>query len=102
MTIIRVDNGGRKSKNRKPIHMELKKSSALDKQVGGDHYKDFVIQPVEYCTKNKLGFLQGCIIKRITRYNQPTGKGLEDLEKIKHEINLLIEIEGLNKELLYP
>lgn len=68
--------------------------SALDKQVGGNHYKGFPIQPAEYSTKNKLGFLPGCVVKRITRYNQPTGKGLEDLQKIKHEVDLLIEIEG--------
>jgi len=80
-----------------------KKLSALDRQVGGDHYKGFVIQPAEYCTKNKMGFLAGNIVKRITRYNQPTGKGLEDLEKIKHEVDLLIEIEGWDKELpSYP
>jgi hypothetical protein len=70
--------------------------SALKKQVGGDHYKDWVIQPVEFTTKNKLGFLQGCIIKRIVRYNQNGGKGLQDLEKIKHEVDLLIELEGLD------
>ncbi len=67
---------------------------ALNRQVAGNHYKNFPIQPVEYTTKNKLSFLQGCIIKRITRYNIKGGKGLEDLEKIKHEIDLIIELEG--------
>lgn len=67
--------------------------SALDKQVGGNHYKHYKIQPVEFSTKNKLGFLQGCIIKRISRYNIEGGKGLEDLNKIKHEIDLIIELE---------
>ena len=78
---------------------DLKKPSALDRQVGGDHYKWCVIQPAEYITKNKMGFLAGNVVKRITRYNQPGGKGLEDLEKIKHELDLLIEIEEWNKEL---
>lgn len=71
-------------------------SSALADQVGGDHYKGFAIQPVEFSIRNKLNFLQGCIVKRISRYNLPGGKGLEDLEKIKHEVDLLAELEGLN------
>ena len=49
--------------------------AALDEQIGGKHYKDLEIQPVEFSTKNKLGFLQGCIVKRISRYNVPGGKG---------------------------
>ena len=67
-------------------------NNPLNHQVGGNHYKNFTIQPVEFITKNKLGFLQGCIIKRICRYNEPGGKGLQDLKKIKHEVDLLIEL----------
>jgi hypothetical protein len=63
----------------------------LDVQIGGSHYKDFKIQPVEYTMFNKLNFLQGSVIKRITRYNHTTGKGVQDLEKIKHECDLLIK-----------
>ena len=66
--------------------------SALERQVGGDHYKGFAIQPVEFITRNNLGFLQGSVIKRICRYNQPGGKGREDLEKIIHEAQLLMEM----------
>ena len=71
----------------------MKEDSALSRQVGGDHYKGLAIQPAVYNTKNKIGFLPGNIVKRISRYNKPGGKGLEDLEKIKHEVDLLIEIE---------
>jgi hypothetical protein len=70
---------------------------ATNRQVGGSHYKNFKIQPVEYIEKNGFGFLQGCITKRIARYNIPGGKGLEDLEKAKHEIDLLIQLEGLTE-----
>ena len=66
---------------------------ALDRQIGGNHYKEFSLQPVEFITENKLGFLQGSMIKRICRYDRPGGKGLEDLQKIKHEVDLLIELE---------
>ena len=40
---------------------------------------------------NELNFLQGCIIKRICRYKDKGGR--EDLEKIKHEVDMLIEME---------
>lgn len=72
--------------------------SALDIQIGGNHYNHFEIQPVEFITKNRLSFLQGCVVKRICRYNLDTGKGLQDLQKLKHEIDLTIELEGLTPE----
>ena len=67
--------------------------SALDIQIGGSHYKDCVIQPVEYSTKNGLGFIEGSVVKYISRHNKETGKGRQDLEKIKHYIDLLIELQ---------
>jgi len=71
---------------------------ASETQIGGDHYKDFPIQPGEFCTKNKLGGLQSSIVGRICRYDKPTGGGLEDLKKIKHEVDLIIEWEGWEEE----
>lgn len=68
-----------------------KVETALDMQIGGEHYKNHAIQPVEFITKNKLGFLEGCVIKRICRYEDKNG--LEDLKKAKHEIDLLIELK---------
>ena len=68
-----------------------KVETALNTQIGGEHYKKYSIQPVEFITKNKLGFLEGCVIKRICRYEDKNGR--EDLEKIKHEIDLLIELK---------
>lgn len=69
-------------------------TSALDTQIAGSHYKGKRIQPVEYIEANKLTFLEGCIVKRITRWREkPQGKQFEDLQKIKHEIDLLIEME---------
>lgn len=68
-----------------------KVETALDTQIGGEHYKNYAVQPVEFITKNKLGFLEGCVIKRICRYEDKNG--LEDLKKAKHEIDLLIELK---------
>jgi hypothetical protein len=72
----------------------LPKTSALDIQVGGNHYKNFSIQPLEFSMRNNLNFIQGCIIKYTCRYNLPGGKKLEDLKKIIHYTNCLIEFEG--------
>lgn len=60
----------------------------LNRQIGGFHYKHYPIQPVEFITRNGLGFLEGCIIKRLIRYQHKDG--LEDLEKARHELDLLI------------
>lgn len=71
--------------------------NALDTQVAGSHYKTKKIQPVEYIHANNLGFLEGCIVKRITRWrDKPAKSRFEDLEKIKHEVDLLIELERRN------
>lgn len=71
--------------------------SALDVQVAGDHYKGKKIQPVEYIHANGLNFLEGCVVKRITRWrDKPAERRFQDLEKIKHEIDLLIELETRN------
>jgi len=65
--------------------------SALDKQVGGRHYKDFKIQPIEFITANKLSFIQASIIKYICRYDKKNGK--EDIDKAIHYCELLKELE---------
>ena len=63
--------------------------SSLDTQIGGDHYKELSIQPIEYILANKLGFCEGNVVKYITRYKSKNG--LEDLKKAKHYIDMLIE-----------
>lgn len=69
--------------------MRKKTDAASDLQVGGSHYKDLVIQPAEFAEANGLSFLEGCVVKRICRWRNV--KGIEDLEKAKHEIDLMIE-----------
>lgn len=69
-------------------------TNPLDMQVAGGHYKGKKIQPVEYIHANGLNFLEGCIVKRITRWrDKPAESRFQDLEKIKHEVDLLIEME---------
>lgn len=74
-------------------------TNPLEVQVAGGHYKDRKIQPVEYIHANGLGFLEGCIVKRITRWrDKPAQDRFEDLRKIKHEVDLLIELENRARE----
>lgn len=65
--------------------------SALDVQVAGGHYKNRKIQPIEYIHANNLNYSEGAIVKYITRWRDKNG--YEDLEKIKHYVDLLIEME---------
>lgn len=66
--------------------------SALKKQIGGNHYREGGIQPVEYIEANRLQFLEGCVVKRVTRHAKDTGKGRQDIEKAIHELQLLLEL----------
>lgn len=72
--------------------LQYDQNGALVKQVGGSHYKDKAIQPIEYIHANKLGFCEGNVVKYVTRWKDKNG--IADLEKAKHYIELLIELEG--------
>ncbi len=65
---------------------------SINVQVGGDHYKDMKIQPVEYIYKNGIGYFEGCVIKYVSRWQKKGG--VEDLKKARHFLDLLIEFEG--------
>lgn len=60
-----------------------------DIQVGGKHYNNKAIQPIDYIMENKLGFCEGNIIKYVTRHRDKNGK--EDLLKAKHYIDFLLD-----------
>lgn len=64
---------------------------ALDTQIGGGHYKDMAIQPMEYSMKNGLDACQHTAIKYISRFRDKGG--IEDLRKAKHVIDMLIQFE---------
>ena len=69
-------------------------TSPLSKQVGGGHYKKYKIQPIEFIHANDLPFIEGNIVKYITRWRDKGG--VETLNKIKHYVDLLIELESKN------
>jgi hypothetical protein len=63
--------------------------SALDKQEGGSHYKDYKIQPIEFIMANNIPYPEGNVIKYICRHGSKNG--LQDLRKAIHYIELIIE-----------
>ena len=68
-----------------------------DRQVGGSHYKKFVIQPYEFISKNNLSFFQGNVVKYVCRYLFKNK--VEDLEKIIHYCELeILKIKDDNKK----
>ncbi|WP_246591067.1 DUF3310 domain-containing protein [Aminobacter anthyllidis] len=67
------------------------KLPALDTQVGGSHYKDMAIQPMTYSMANGLDACQHTIVKYVSRFRSKNG--IEDLEKARHCLDLLIEFE---------
>lgn len=66
-----------------------KKLNVLER--GSDHYKKCKIQPIQYIIENNMNFPEGCIVKYITRYKY-SGSSREDLEKIKHYVDLILEL----------
>ncbi len=63
--------------------------TALDAQVGGDHYKKMKIQPIEFIISNNLNYTEGCIIKYICRHKDKNG--IEDINKIIHYCEFIKE-----------
>lgn len=54
----------------------------LQIQIGGKHYKNLRIQPVEFIMRNDWDFCAGCMLKHIVRHRAKDG--LEDIQKAKH------------------
>jgi hypothetical protein len=69
--------------------------SSLDVQPGGDHYRKYPIQPIEYIVANNIGFLPGNVIKYVTRYKDKNGA--EDIRKAIHYLEMILEFEYSGK-----
>jgi hypothetical protein len=72
-------------------------SKSWEEQIGGNHYKNLAIQPMEYSMKNNLNPLQHTIIKYTTRYPDKDN-AIVDLKKARHCVDMLIEHEGGESE----
>ena len=69
---------------------KAKPPSALDVQIGGGHYKNMRIQPAEFSELNGLSFLEGCVVKRVSRHK--SAKGYQDICKAVHELRLIARL----------
>jgi|SaaInlStandDraft_3_1057020.scaffolds.fasta_scaffold00286_3 hypothetical protein len=63
-------------------------STANKKQIGGEHYKK-AIDVWDFVHRNGIGYLEGNIIKYVSRYKDKNGA--EDLAKAMHYLEKLIE-----------
>lgn len=68
-----------------------------ERQEGGEHY-DVPIQPTEYILKNKIPFIEGNVIKYVTRHRQKNGA--EDILKAIHYLEIILEYEYNESNLL--
>lgn len=67
-----------------------KSMTALDKQEGGGHYKNMAIQPVEYITANNMPYLEGNVIKYVSRHTNKNGE--EDIKKAIHYLEMILQL----------
>ena len=63
---------------------------ANGQQVGGSHYAVKTIQPWDYIIANNLGYLEGNVVKYVSRWKDKGG--IEDLKKAQHYLQKLIEV----------
>ncbi len=53
------------------------------------HYADRGIQPIEYIIANRLDFLEGNVVKYVTRHRYKAG--VTDLKKAKQYLEWMVE-----------
>ncbi len=66
---------------------------ALDTQVGGEHYNQYSIQPIEIMYMYNTTPAVGKALKYLLRYRDKDG--LNDLKKAKHCIDIAIRVQRL-------
>ena len=72
------------------------RKSALDVQIGGDHYRSMAIQPVTYIESNGLDFLAGNVVKYVSRHKNKNGAA--DVRKAIHYCQLILELQYGEKQ----
>jgi hypothetical protein len=77
-----------------PINLWSAPHMPTKSMVGGAHYL-LPIQPIEYIHANNLPFMEGNIVKYITRHRSKNGA--EDIKKIIHYCELILEMEYKEK-----
>lgn len=67
-------------------------AKVTDSQVGGSHYKDFKIQPIDFIVANSLPWAEANVVKYVVRWRRKNG--VEDLKKARWYLDYLIEKES--------
>ena len=64
---------------------------SIKRQVGGNHYNKYEIQPIDFIMANNLDWCEANAVKYITRWKDKNG--VEDLRKAIHYLEILIQRE---------
>jgi hypothetical protein len=68
---------------------------ANDKQIAGQQYQ-LSIQPLDFVLANQLGYLEGNVIKYVSRHKSKGGRA--DILKAIHYLEKILEVEyGVEK-----
>ena len=57
-------------------------------QIGGDHYNNKKIQPIDYIIENALPYCEGNVVKYVTRHKEKNGA--EDIRKAIHYLRFIL------------
>lgn len=57
-------------------------------QIGGNHYNNKKIQPIDYITENNLPYCEGNVVKYVTRHKEKNGA--EDIKKAIHYLRFIL------------
>lgn len=79
-----------------PAFTPAEEVDPMDIQEGGDHYKKYAIQPIEFMHRNNIPSVPSQIMKYVIRYKDKNG--LEDLRKAQHLLSMLMQMDyGVTK-----
>jgi len=62
---------------------------AIDMQVGGEHYMNMALQPIEFILHNDMGYIEGRVVEYMARWKAKGG--IVDLHKSRHLLDIAIE-----------
>lgn len=71
--------------------VDSKNKNPLQTQVGGNHYKDFKIQPIEFIHANNLDFMTANVVKYVVRAKNKNGA--QDIRKAIHYCQLILKLD---------
>lgn len=66
----------------------------MTKQIAGTHYSRMKSQPIDFINANNFLFLEGCVIKYVSRHKVKGKK--EDILKAIHCLELIIKRDYVN------